>query len=779
MGGWWRPRRDPSTGVVRSPSVTPRARRVDPAPGAARRAQRWLFAVALAGVAAGTVAGTAAARAEEDQDAEQVADARAEQATVATEAVVERAVGALAGAAALVDGDGTTDREAFRAYADGLGEDLVFGVALGTVVDGAERSAFEAAEVPIVRVRGDGELVAAPPASTHYPIVELATDDPARRSIIGLDYGADAARRAALEQARDTGRTAASPPTRVGAFGDPGFVLVRPLYRRGADVSTVEARREAFAGYVSAAYSAEMLIAELRPHLRAGTSISVLDGDDALVDVGDNEELEKLDRTLTVGIAGRTWDMTIASDVRPQRTLSSAIVVGGIAGEVVLLLVFAVTVRYQRRLRAAYGAQRQAQQRTATFESLAARLSRSLSSAEVGEALLQQLPSFTGTSAGAVFLLDNDAAHLGLLAADGYTAEEVRELERIDLGEPSALADVVRRAEPAWLPSPLAWRDDAITSNLGAAGRAMAIIPLVADHRVAGVLVLVHPGVRTFYADERSMLMTVAVLAARAVLRARRYDTEHDAAAVLQRALLPSTLPAMPDVAVAVRYLPATHGLAVGGDWYDVFPVADGKVAIVVGDVVGHGVKAAAAMGRLRSAIRALAEVVPRPAALLEALQAHIGTIPDALCATTVYALVDPEAGTLTYVRAGHPPPLLVRPGGEPRLLSEGVSPPLGVTRVPSPPEATVTIEAGDLLVLYTDGIVERRGEPVTTGLERLRQIGARLAELDPDASCDLIVQAMLGETGHADDAAVVALRVQSAPIAVAARTTTAATFAR
>ena len=360
-------------------------------------------------------------------------------------------------------------------------------------------------------------------------------------------------------------------------------------------------------------------------------------------------------------------------------------------------------------------------------------------------------------------VLDDHGRFLDLLAAEGYDVDRLLAVRRIDLGAPSLIAEVVERAEPLWLPSPMAWADDETTAALADVGRAAAAVPLVADGAVAGVLVLVHAGVRGFYEEERSLLTTVSALAARALHRSRRYDAEHDAAVVLQRALLPSVLPPLDDVSVAVRYLPATGGLAVGGDWYDVFALGDGRIGVVVGDVVGRGVKAAAAMGRLRSALRALAEVVPEPAALLRAFEAHVPTIPDALCATMVYAVVDPAAGALTYVRAGHPPPLLLRPGTPARLLDEGLAPPLGVTGAAPAAGNTVAVEPGDTLVLYTDGIVERRGEPVTDGLERLRVVATEAADLDAEACCDRIVTAMLGSEGHGDDAAVVAVQLRAA----------------
>jgi CHASE1-domain containing sensor protein len=742
-------------------------RRRDVAPEGARRAQRVLTYLALVGVAIGTVGGYLLATADEERSVEREADALIDEAAMSTAAVVSRALDGLQGSQALVDSSGAVDRASFEAFAAGLVGAVREGTALGLVVAGEDRETFEAEEVPITRRRDDGSFAPAPPAEQHLPIVAVISPDPAAQSVVGFDYGSDPVRVEAVRQARDEAARVVSAPTALSPTGEPGFVVLGPLFRRGAAIDTVEQRRRAFVGYLSVTYPATDVLAAIMRELPAGSSLLVRDGEATVLQAGRSpDELAESDfvRTEQIEIPGRTWQIAVRPAEGPARALPLFILIGGTAAELGLITVFVVTWRYQRRLRATFAAMRLSQRRSETLEGLAARLSRSLSSAEVGRALLEQLPPFTGTTAGAVLVLDEDSGDLELLAADGYTTSQLGALERVELREPSAIADVVDSREPAWLPSPLAWRNDTVTGAFGQAGRAAAIVPLVADRRVVGVMILVHPGVRGFYEDERTLLTTVAALAARALNRARRYDAEHDAAVVLQRALLPTVLPQLPDVSAAVRYLPATGELAVGGDWYDLFALGDGRVGVVVGDVVGRGVKAAAAMGRLRSAMRALAQVVPEPAALLEAFEVHVPTIPDALCATMIYAVVDPAAGRLTYVRAGHPPPLLLRRDGRAELLEGSVSPPLGVTGGAPATAVSLSLEPGDVLVLYTDGVVERRGEAVTVGLERLRAVCARAAGLDPDACCDLIVADLLGGEGHGDDAAVVAVRLEPVP---------------
>lgn len=728
--------------------------------------------LALLAVVAGTAVGWRVALADAERDAERAADELAADAAAALENVVGRAVDGLRGANAVVGSDGVVDRAAFRAFAEGILGDRPSGVALGVRVAGPDRAGFEAVEgIDIVARRPGGATEPAPRAPEHFPIVEVVSDNPAAQRVRGLDYATDPVRSIALAEARDGGSPVLSQPTPLRPDDAIGVAIVQPLYRLGAPVDEVRERRDAFVGFVVVAYGADAIAASLAPLLPEGTAIAVADEGSALFRRGltdDPDDLPGLARSREVMVPGRIWELTIAPAEGASTAAADAIVVAGSVAVVAVLLLLVLTWRHQRRLRAAVDAQHQSQRRSETLEGLAAQLSRSLSGVEVGEALLQQLPPFTGTTAGAVLVLDDDGQHLDLLAAHGYEPHRVAAFARLPVAEPTMVTEVVATAEPRWLTSPLAWRGDAVMSALGDVGRAAAVVPLVAERSVAGVLVLVHPGVRGFYEDERSLLLTVAALAARAIQRARRYDAEHDAAVVLQRALLPASLPKLDGAAIAVRYLPATGGPAVGGDFYDVFALPDGRIGVVVGDVVGRGVRAAAAMGRLRSALRALADLAPEPAALVRALERHVPTIPDALCATMIYVVVDPAAGTLTYVRAGHPPPVLLRADGSSELLDAAGSPPLGVTAGAGVVAVTVTVAPGDGLVLYTDGVVERRGEPVTAGLDRLRAVAESLPA-DPDACADRIVELMLGADGHGDDAAVVVIRVLPVPLPAAA----------
>jgi PAS domain S-box-containing protein len=250
---------------------------------------------------------------------------------------------------------------------------------------------------------------------------------------------------------------------------------------------------------------------------------------------------------------------------------------------------------------------------------------------------------------------------------------------------------------------------------------------------------------------------------AEAALRAREAE-EHQIALGLQHALLPRKLVAPAGVSVAARYEAGSTNLEVGGDWYDVLVLPNSSVALTVGDVVGHGLAAAAAMGQLRTALTAFAPYADLPGVVLARLDAFIAGTGVTDFATVCYGVLDPTTGVFEYASAGHPPILLLPPDGSPRWLSDASSPPLFGDEQQLRPQAKVVLEPGSLLVLFTDGLIERRGEPLTDGLNRMMAVGADLASLPAAEVCDKLV-AMLGGESAEDDIAVLAARfAPSAP---------------
>jgi anti-sigma regulatory factor (Ser/Thr protein kinase) len=232
------------------------------------------------------------------------------------------------------------------------------------------------------------------------------------------------------------------------------------------------------------------------------------------------------------------------------------------------------------------------------------------------------------------------------------------------------------------------------------------------------------------------------------------------AAETLQRALLPADLAAVPGVSVAGRYLAAGEESQVGGDWYDVVALRDGKAGLVIGDVVGHGMHAASRMARLQSAVRAFALEGLRPGLVLERTSWFALEDDRPTMATMLYAVLDPDGGMLRAASAAHPPPLVIDRLGEARLAEGPRGSPLGARQYPSYEESVVAVEPGSTIVLYTDGLVERAGVSLDEGFERLREI-ASSAPHEPVALCQQLVDAALGGEGPPDDVAVLVAHLE------------------
>ncbi|WP_328472629.1 PP2C family protein-serine/threonine phosphatase [Streptomyces sp. NBC_00448] len=233
-----------------------------------------------------------------------------------------------------------------------------------------------------------------------------------------------------------------------------------------------------------------------------------------------------------------------------------------------------------------------------------------------------------------------------------------------------------------------------------------------------------------------------------------------DVALALQRAML-----ATPDLAahpeIAVRYLPALKGMNACGDWYDVVDLPDGRLALSVGDVVGHGVDAASVMGMLRSALSAAIRVADGPNGALETLGLYARSHDGAMATTTFTCQLFPLSRLVMYSNAGHPPPVLMRADGTYDLLDQATDPPLGarLEHVPRP-QATAEYRAGDTLVLYTDGLIERRGEDIYTGVDRLIDAIRELRALSPDDLADGLLPAMTDPSGQQDDISLLVIRL-------------------
>jgi len=269
---------------------------------------------------------------------------------------------------------------------------------------------------------------------------------------------------------------------------------------------------------------------------------------------------------------------------------------------------------------------------------------------------------------------------------------------------------------------------------------------------------------RSFTAEDSTLLTVLAGRLGQGLQRVYQLDQQRETALALQNAILgPALLPN----GFAVRYQPAARPLQVGGDWYDVVDLDDGRIALIVGDCVGHGLAAATVMGQLRSACRALLLEHPSPRAALTALDRFAAQLPGARTTTAFCAVLNPDTGELVYSSAGHPPPVLVHADQTVELLDGGRAIPLGLGFSGERPEAHRSLPARATLLLYTDGLVERRREPLDHGIARAADLVVDNGRTALDELADLIMSSIAPDDGYHDDVAMLLYR-QPAPLQVA-----------
>ncbi|MFD4030485.1 SpoIIE family protein phosphatase [Streptomyces sp. NPDC058637] len=378
---------------------------------------------------------------------------------------------------------------------------------------------------------------------------------------------------------------------------------------------------------------------------------------------------------------------------------------------------------------------------------------------------------------------------LSVVGHHGHNMGDEKPFTDMPLDTDYPAAEVVRTGQPVYLPSPEAYRTRypatwPLASGFGR--RSWAFLPLIASGRTMGAWMAGFRHSVGFSPDERSVLTTVARMLAQALTRAGAAETERELSLGLQKAMMPSLGPGVPGLTVAARYVPTGGGLQVGGDWYDMIPLPNGRIALVIGDVQGHDVRAAGLMGQLRIALRAYASEGHRPDAVLSRASRFLSglTGADGLAeggdgpgaarfATCLYAEADPETGTLDIARAGHPDPVVISVDGTAVIRQTAGGLPLGIEKDADYPTTRVVLGPGETIMLCTDGLIETGGHDMATGWTRLRPILERPVE-DLEKLADTLVQAVHGPTSHyttgpladrrEDDIALLVLRREAPP---------------
>ena len=292
-------------------------------------------------------------------------------------------------------------------------------------------------------------------------------------------------------------------------------------------------------------------------------------------------------------------------------------------------------------------------------------------------------------------------------------------------------------------------------------------VPLTANGEVIGVMTFIDGPGRLFETDDVSLATEVASRTGVALSNATRFQREHVVAEVLQRAVLPDSLPEVDGLHLDAEYRAGVAGAYVGGDWYDVFELGPGRVFFSVGDVMGKGAPAAALMGQVRSAIRAYAVAGQTPTEVLSSLDTLFDSLVEDRVVTAVVGTIDPRTGSVTLSNAGHPPPLVLRADGQAvycptqraLLIAAGLS---GAPR----PRDELVLEPGDSLVMYSDGLIERRGESINGGMERLATTATVMAQDGWPERPAAALASMLGDEERTDDVVVLCLSYAGAPSA-------------
>ena len=395
--------------------------------------------------------------------------------------------------------------------------------------------------------------------------------------------------------------------------------------------------------------------------------------------------------------------------------------------------------------------------RAARLQRVTAALASARTPEDVASVVVSEGVSALGAVGGSLLVPAEDGDHLAVPGAVGYGEELVDALREERLDAPLPAATALRTGIPVWLESQYE-RDRQFPALRGFEARtvSMCAVPLIVGDSTLGALRFSFGVRRLFDEDERSFVLALAAQTAQNLLRTKTYAAERQASLNLQRALLPEETPDVPGWEFAAFYSPAGDQEA-GGDFYDVLPLDDGRVMAVVGDVMGRGIEAAAAMAQIRTMIRAYAILDPEPTSVFDKVDQFFECSGLSQLVTVMYFLIDTEHGTVDMGNAGHLPPVLVDGSGS-RTLPTPVGTPFGVGGLLRE-SSRITLAPGATLVVVTDGLVERRGEDIDQGIERVLSATATGTTLSAMALVQRLLRPGIRSALQDDDVTVLALR--------------------
>jgi PAS domain S-box-containing protein len=406
--------------------------------------------------------------------------------------------------------------------------------------------------------------------------------------------------------------------------------------------------------------------------------------------------------------------------------------------------------------------------RTARLQQATSMLAEALTVEQVVEVITEVGRTAIGALRSAVALLDSDGARLKVVNKDGLASAPDAAGGPLSLQSPSVMTKAIATRRPVLVEDPEDLRRqfdgeleiDPATVVATSDERSWVGLPLITSGAPLGALRFSFGRPRKIIEEERVFLEALSGQCSLAVERAGLYEREHTTAETLQRSLLPDRLPSVPGLILTAKYLPVTRNMEIGGDWYDAFRLADQRLAVAVGDVMGKGLTAAAGMGRVRNALRALALTDPRPAAVLTGLDRLFSATEEEEQVTTVaYLVIDPVTGEGLLGNAGHLPALILGGGSAPRFDQVEAGTPLGWA---SPrKQHAFAMRPGSTAVIYSDGLVENRNRGLDAGLEELAAVAARAdSELlgQPERLLRYLVERMLAGHEQDDDVTVLVM---------------------
>jgi hypothetical protein len=615
-------------------------------------------------------------------------------------------------AQALLDPDGGLEERSFQAYAVALvTQPGITTVAYETRVEDADREEFERSTGLVITERSaTGDLVPAETRPVYFPVTYAWP--PALRAVAGFDVVSAPLRSAAFDFALASGEPALSAPVTLALDGELGVFAVVPLF---AETGTEPV------GLITVGYLARDVEDQMVEGFRAGVAVRIVDDGETLVEVGD---LRTEMVTGSVEVGGRTWDVSVR---HPERGTMAGGLWIGVAGSLFALLVGVVGWILLRQRRDV----EDARTRLLGLQTATAAFARTTTPAEVRSIAVAHCASMMG----------GGAAWVALNGHDVHVTESAGAATRADLVTPelSAHLDAQDSDDPSPVPTEITSADESSTW----------VFPVAAGSGEAAAVVVSRTDGRPTDADVEVCSSTLVVAGA-ALRRAAAQERERQIAETLQDQLLaPAPLPPLDGLELAVIYQPASGERFIGGDWYDVVVVDPWRVVISVGDVVGHGVQAAGAMGMLRTASRALAGLVS-PANILEQLDRIAKDTSAAFMATALIVEFRLDSMTVCYAAAGHPPPLVVRDDTTERLV-EGHGAPLGLSPADGRAETVRDLRAGDRLLFYTDGLIEQNRRDIDKSLFELAAAAAASRASDSATACQHIISEVVGASPNDD----------------------------